>query len=206
MLVLCHLAASVKHGCPCHPPPQSHLLSELLVVGSDRYSKQHKRNSDLKTELKQNFTPSDGLLLRRLTKKHRLHKSCRLLRAKTPSGAKQACSDLYFSYLMPAETHLLLQGSLVKGWSRGEAHWSINSIQFSFEKGILPRAAVPHASSLTTGTKARTLKTHLSPAILSPEQPSKKGTGKQVLPHLNEHVKNQSKKLHSLDHAQSQSP
>lgn len=104
-----------------------------------------------------------------LTTKHRLHKSCRLLRAKTLSGAKQARNDLYFSYLMLAETHLLLQGSLVKGWSRGEAYWSVNLLQFCFEKGILPRAAVPHASSLTTGTKARTLKTHLSPAILPPE-------------------------------------
>lgn len=102
------------------PPSQFHLLSEPLVAGSDRYSKQHKRNPDLKTEQKWNFTPSgQSAAEKTLTKKHRLHKSCRLLRAKTLSGAKQAQNDLYFSSLMLTETQLLLQGSLVKGWSRG---------------------------------------------------------------------------------------
>lgn len=102
------------------PPSQFHLLSEPLVAGSDRYSKQHKRNPDLKTEQKCNFTPSgQSAAEKTLTKKHRLHKSCRLLRAKTLSGAKQAQNDPYFSSLMLTETQLLLQGSLVKGWSRG---------------------------------------------------------------------------------------
>lgn len=41
--------------------------------------------------------------------------------------------------------------------------------------------------------------------FLSQEQLCKKKTGKEVLPHLNEDMGNQSKKLQSLDHVQSQS-